>query len=352
MSSFDRFGSRFDPVPAEVALRLAGIERLAGQADLYRNQMPRLLEVLRDRARVDSVEASSAIEGVTAPHARAAAVIRNPEEKPRNRSEAELKGYSNALNYAFERSTTERVVNVGFILHLHRLLYEPAGVSVAGHFKTADNIVVERAASGLRSVRFTPVSSAGTPGAVEDLIGSYEDAVKRASQHPLLLIAGFVLDFTVIHPFADGNGRLSRLLTNFMLDRAGYDVGRYVSVERQIEQTKERYYDALLASTHGWHDNAHDVWPWTSYFVEILSKAYESFGAHADEERSHGSKQERVRDHLERHGAKEFTLSDLRRALPGISDATLRLVLRNLRDQGLVTTTTGRGASWKWKGSK
>ena len=351
MTSFDGFGTRFDLVPAEVAFRLGTIERLAGQADLYRQQMPRLLDVLRDRARVESVEASSAIEGVTAPHARAEAVIRDPDERPRNRSEAELKGYSNALSYAFDRSNSEPVLNVGFILHLHRLLYEPAGVSGAGQFKSADNIVIERDDSGQRSVRFTPVSAARTPSAVGELIGVYEDSIQRSVHHPLLLIAGFVLDFTVIHPFGDGNGRVSRLLTNFLLDRSGYDVGRYVSVERAIERTKERYYDTLLASTRRWHEGDHDVWPWASYFVEILLTTYEAFAAHAEDERSHGSKQERVRDHLERHSAKEFSLADLRRALPGISDATLRLVLRQLRDQGLVTTTTGRSATWKWKAS-
>jgi Fic family protein len=337
-------------VPAEVAIRLGAIDRLAGQADLYRQQMPRLLEVLRDRAQVESVEASSAIEGVVAPHARAEAVIRDPSETPRNRSEAELRGYSNALTYAFDPAQSDTHLTVGLVLHLHRLLFEPAGLAGTGQFKTADNVVVERDARGQRVVRFTPVSAAATPSAIENSIGSYEDSVQRGTHHRLLLIAGFVLDFTVIHPFADGNGRISRLLTNVLLDRAGYDVGRYVSIERQIEKTKERYYASLLASTTGWHDRAHDVWPWTRYFIEVLASTYDAFTTYAEDERSHGSKQERVRRHLEDHSAVEFSIADLRKALPGISDATMRLVLRKLRDQGLVTTTTGRGAKWRWQG--
>lgn len=352
MTSFGGYGNRFDPVPGAVASRLGRIDRAAGQSDLYRRQMPRLLEALRDRARIESVEASSAIEGVVAPHARAEAVIRDPQEVPRNRSEAELRGYSNALSYAFDPARSAEPLSVGLILHLHRLLYEPAGVGGAGQFKTADNLVVERSAQGTREVRFTPVSAAATPQAVENLVGTYGDVTKRRTHHQLLLIAGFVLDFTVIHPFADGNGRVSRLLTNLLLDQAGYDVGRYVSVEGQIERTKERYYSTLQASTSDWHTEDHDVWPWASYFVEVLEGAYQLFVGHAEEERAHGSKQDRVRRHLEEHAHQSFTMEDLRQALPGISDATMRLVLRGLRDDGLVVASTGRGASWTWRGDR
>jgi len=350
MSSFVGLGAQFDPVPGEVVARLGRIDRIAGQADLYRQQMPRLLDVLRDRAQIESVEASSAIEGITAPRGRAEAVIRNPSETLRTCSEAELRGYSNALTYAFVHARTEPKVSAGLLLHLHRLLYEPAGFAGAGQFKTADNMVVERGGDGTRLVRFTPVAAADTPRAVEAAVGGYEDSLVRRQHHPLLLIAGLVLDVTVIHPFADGNGRVSRLLTNLVLERAGYDVGRYVSVEREVERTKDRYYAALLASTTGWHETEHDVWPWTRYFVEIVERAYTAFVGHAEEETRHGSKQERVRRHLEEHAAQSFSIADLRQALPGISDATLRLVLRQLRDEGLVSTTTGRGAQWSWRG--
>lgn len=147
---------------------------------------------------------------------------------------------------------------------------------------------------------------------------------------------------------AGGNGRVSRLPINLLLDRHGYDVGRYVSVERQIERTKDRYYDVLLASTRGWHDGVHDMWPWAGYFVEILEATYDTFVEHAEEERSRGSKQERVRRYLEEHAHDSFSMRDLRQALPGISDATLRLVLHRQRDAGLVTASDGRSARWRW----
>jgi Fic family protein len=348
MSSFQRLGARLAPVPGEIVARLGGIDRAAGQADLYRRQLPGLLDHLRDNARVESVEASSAIEGVTAPHARAVAVIRDPDATPRNRSEAELRGYSNALTSVFSEGWAESRVSVGAILHLHRLLYEPTGLVGAGQFKTSDNVVIDRDASGRRRVRFHPVSATRTPQATKDLVEGYEEALALGSHHALIVVAAFILDFTVIHPFADGNGRVSRLLTNLLLGQHGYDAGRYVSIEGQIERTQERYYAALHASTQGWHDGEHSVWPWIGYFVEVLSTVYDRFIAHAEEVRTRGSKAERVRRHLESHAHRSFTMADLRTALPGISDATIRLVLNELRREGLVEATTGRGARWTW----
>lgn len=350
MTSFGGFGSRFDLVPAEVTRRVGRIDRAAGRADLYRQQFPRLLEALRDRAQIESVEASSAIEGVMAPRARAEAVVRDKSATPRNRSEAELRGYSNALSYVLDEANAESRITVGLVLHLHRLLYQPANVVRAGQFKTPDNLVVEPDASGVRQVRFTPVVASLTPQAVANLVDLYEDVLRRGVNHPLILVAAFALDFTVIHPFADGNGRVSRLLTNLLLDRNGYDVVRYVSIERQIETTKDRYYDALLASTRGWHEAQQNIWPWATYFVETVEAAYDALVEYAEEERTRGSKQERVRRYLEEHARQSFTMRDLRQALPGISDSTMRVVLHRLRDEGLVAATAGRSARWSWRG--
>ncbi|MGH9120338.1 MAG: Fic family protein [Acidimicrobiales bacterium] len=349
MGSFHGLGRLLDPVPARLLGPLRRLDQRSGQAALYRRQLPRLLDHLRESARVESVEASSAIEGVVAPKARAEAVIRNPEEATRNRSEEELRGYSNALTYVIEEASTDHQLGVGLILHLHRLLYAPTGLVGAGQFKTTDNQVVERR-GGAQRVRFTPVSAVATPDAVRDLVDTYNHLLTTGDQHPLIIAAAFVLDFTVIHPFADGNGRVSRLVTNLLLERSGYDVGRYVSIERIVERNRDRYYDALEAATRGWHDNEHDPWPWIEFLVEVVDTAYERFVTFAEAERGHGSKQERVRRHLEEHASRSFTMGDLRQALPGISDATIRKVLQGFRDQGLVEGSTGRGASWRWFG--
>ena len=330
----------------EVVRGIGRADRAMGTADLYREQLPRLLEALRTRAQVESVEASSAIEGVVAPHGRAEAVILNAAERPRNRTEEELRGYSNALTYVFDEGVKDGRISIGLTLHLHRLLYEPTGVLGAGQFKTSDNMVVDQV-GGQRRVRFMPVSHLQAPDAMRDLVDGYSAECARAAIHPLLLAGTFLLDFTVIHPFADGNGRVSRLLANLLLAQAGYDVGRYVSLERRIELSKERYYDVLLASTIGWHEGEHDLWPWLAYFTQIVDETYEIFVSRAEDVRARGSKQERVRRHILEHAAERFSMGDLRSALPGVSDATFRAVLQQLRREGVLEGSTGRGAVWR-----
>jgi Fic family protein len=275
-------------------------------------------------------------------------MVVEPVAAPRTRSEAELRGYSNAQTYVFDEAAREPHWTVRVSLHLHRMLYEPTGAVGAGQFKTADNLVVERRPDGERMAPFRPVSAARTPQAMSELVDSYNDSVDRGTHDPLLLICGAVLDFSVIHPFADGNGRVSRLLFNLLLAQAGFDVGRYVSLERVIEQNKERYYDVLLASTHGWQEGSHTVWPAVSYMVQVIEQCYTRFVQFADVERAVGSKRERVRRFLDEYGTRSFSMAELTRALPGVSQATIRLVLNEMRNQGTVIASSGRGARWQW----
>jgi Fic family protein len=272
-------------------------------------------------------------------------MVRRPAEKPRNRSEEEVLGYANALTYLFEQATGERWPTVGLIQHLHRLLYEPTGAVGTGIFKTADNEVIERTETG-GVLRFRPVSARETPAAIKDLADSYQATVRGGGCDVLIAAGAFVLDFLVIHPFADGNGRLSRLLTNYVLDREGYDVGRYVSLERLTKAVEARYYDALLASTHGWHDKEHEAWPWIRFFLEILEAAYERFASRAEEERGHGLKSERVRAYVLDQAPAEFSLAEVAQHL-GVSQQTVRGVLKSLRDEGIVRSGQGRGARWR-----
>lgn len=294
------------------------------------------------------MKSSSAIEGVVAGVGRATMMVDEPAAVPHNRSEAELRGYSNALSYVFDEAANEAALSIGVILHLHRMLFEPTGVVGAGQMKTADNLVVDRLPDGARHVRFTPVSAAETPQAVSDLVAGYTDTVQRGIHEPLVAICAAVLDFTIIHPFSDGNGRVSRLLLNLLLSQAGYDVGRYVSLEKLIEQSKERYYDTLLRSTEGWEAGAHRVWPAISYLIEVIEQAYDRFVHFAEVERTTGSKRERVRAYLDAHGSRSFSISEIRQAVPGVSEATIRLVLHELRDEGRIVGAVGRGARWQW----
>ena len=332
-------------VPAHIVTRLSAIDFGRGSEALYRDQMPGLLTDLADRARVLSITASSAIEGVIVADAdRAQRIINRRTTTLRNRSEQELAGYRDAQDYLFQQDW--RPLNAGLILHLHRLLFTHTAMP-GGAFKTEDNLVVDRSPDGSTTVRFKPVSAASTPFAIDDLIGRYKHAVAAGEHHPVLLSGLFVLDLLVIHPFEDGNGRVARLLTNAMLSAHGYSVGRYVSLEQAIAESADTYYQALLDSTHGWHEGTADPWPWLGYFTRVIAGAYAVFAGRTAAAQSPGTKQQRVREHILRRAPVTFRLADIRTAVPGVSDQTIRLVLDQLRNEGKVRADgTGRSATW------
>ena len=345
MRSFADLDALIGRVPANVVTRLGAIDFGRGSEALYRDQMPGLLTELADRARVQSITASSAIEGVVVADAgRAERIINRRTSTLRNRSEQELAGYRDAQDYLFQQDW--RPLNAGLILHLHRLLFGHTATP-GGAFKTEDNLVVDRSPDGSTTVRFTPVPAAGTPFAIDDLIGRYHQAVATGEHHPVLLTGLFILDLLVIHPFEDGNGRVARLLTNAMLTEHGYTVGRYVSLEQAVAESADAYYQALLESTHGWHDGTADPWPWLSYLSNVIAADYAVFADRAASAKTPGTKQQRIREHILRYASTRFRLADIRTAVPGVSDQTIRLVLEQLKNEGMVRADgTGRAATW------
>lgn len=333
-------------VPGSVVTMLSRIDTGRGREDLHHKQLPELLTALAARARVASITASSALEGVVvADQARAAQIIDGRTTVLRTRSEQEFAGYRAALDYLF---TAEwRPLNVGLLLHVHRLLFQQTQAG-GGAFKEDDNLVVDRSPDGTVEVRFVPVPAARTEYFTVELIERYRDIVRAGQHHPALLIGLFVLDLLTIHPFADGNGRVARALTNVLLQDAGYGVGRYVSLEHLIAEQADAYYASLLTSTHGWHDRQHDVWPWLTYFISILDAAYERLQRGTTAYRSVGTKQDRVRDYVLGHAGEFFTLADIRAALPGVSDQTIRLAFDAARAEGRIELVgRGRGATWR-----
>jgi Fic family protein len=345
LRSFADLDALIGLVPAQVVTRLSAIDFGRGSEALYRDQMPGLLTELADRARVESITASSAIEGVIVADAgRAQRIINRQATTLRNRSEQELAGYRDAQDYLFRQDW--RALNTGLILHLHRLLFAHTATP-GGAFKTEDNLVVDRSPDGSTTVRFKPVPAARTPFAIDDLIKRYEHAVAAGEHHPVLLSGLFVLDLLVIHPFEDGNGRVARLLTGAVLSDQGYTVGRYVSLEQAVAESADAYYQALLDSTHGWHEHTADPWHWLSYFTSVIAGAYTVFADRAAAAQTSGTKQQRVREHVLRHAPATFRLADIRTALPGVSHQTIRLVLDQLRGEGKVRADgTGRSATW------
>jgi Fic family protein len=345
MRSFTDLDRLIGQVPAAVVRRLSAADQGLGSDQLYRTQLPGLLDELADRARIQSVTASSAIEGITADSPeRAERIIRGAVSRLRTRDERELAGYRDALDYVLRRDF--RPVNPGLVLHLHRLLFGHTEAE-GGRLKAQDNLVVDRSADGTVSIRFTPVPAAHTEYFLVELTDRYQQAIGQDVHHPVLLAGLFVLDLLTIHPFEDGNGRVSRVLATALLLDQGHQVSRYVSLEQLTADTADDYYRTLLASTHGWHESRHDPWPWLGYFCATLAQAYEIFAARTAAAQSGGSKQSRVRDHVMRHAPSRFRLDDLRIALPGVSDQTIRLALKDLRDAGRVRSEgTGRAASW------
>jgi Fic family protein len=344
LRSFTDLDDLIGRVPGAVVTRLSTVDAGRGSEALYADQLPGLLKELADAARVESVVASSAIEGIFVEQGRAERIVRGADQRLRVRNEKELAGYRDALDYLFQGDPGE--LAVGLVLHLHRLLFARTGGG-GGQFKSVDNLVVDRHPDGTSTVRFKPVTAAETPFYTSELVARYLAARTSGDYHSILLAGLFTLDFLTIHPFTDGNGRISRLLSTRLLSEADYRVGRYVSLEGLIYGRRDAYYDALGASTGGWHEGAHDPWPWLSFFVDVIADAYETFARRAADHRSGVTKQERVRKYILEHAGSSFEIADVRRALPGVGDQTIRMVLRELKKAGLVQPTgTGRGAKW------
>lgn len=346
MKSFEDLDGLVGSVPFAVVADLRRIDVGSGSEALYRDKLPALLTSLADRARVASIEASSAIEGVVVEdRSRAADIVAGRSEQLRDRSEQELAGYRSVLDYLYQERW--RPLNIGLILHLHRLLFQYTQVP-GGQLKQADNVVVDALPDGTRVKRFTPVSMSLTPAYLDELVPRYSAAQAAGRHHPVIVVGLFVLDLLTIHPFIDGNGRIARALTNALLQDAGYDVTRYVSFETSIAKSADVYYAALLGSTTGWHQARHDPWIWLRYFVGLLARSYDDFATYTSRARSGGTKQDRVRDYVLNHAPATFHIADVRTALPGVSDQTIRLALNQLKSERRITPdSVGRSAAWK-----
>jgi len=315
-----------------------------GRQELFRRQTPQVLDALKDAAVIESTESSNRIEGVVAPHGRIEALVLK-SVAPRDRSEQEIAGYRDALNLIHE-SARDMAFSVNVILQLHTILYR-YHAGQGGHWKATQNEIVERDADGKVSrVRFVPPSPLATPGLMEGLADGFRRAVTDARE-PLVVVPLAVLDFLCIHPFADGNGRMARLLTLLLLYQFDYDVGRYISLERIVEESKQTYYETLEESSQGWHESRHDVFPWMRYFWGVVLRAYREFEERVGTLRTgRGSKADLVEDAINRRVG-PFAISDIEGECPGVTRDWIRIVLRRMRDQGRIAPRgRGRGAKW------
>lgn len=335
-------------VPLEMAGTLRVLGEYRGRQDLWARQAPQVLETLRQIALVQSTESSNRIEGVVVAEDRLKALV-GKTTAPRDRPEAEVVGYRDALARV-HTAFTRIEVTPATILNLHADLFRKTDLP-AGVWKRRDNTIEERTADGRWVTRFVPVSAAETPRFVEELCARFNRLCEEGRVDRLLLIHAFVLDFLCIHPFTDGNGRVSRLLTVLLLHRAGYEVGRYVSLEKLIEESKETYYEVLQKSSEGWREGRRRLRPWWEYTLGVLLASYKELESRAAAVRSRrGAKTSWVQDAV-KHLPSEFTMGEVARACPAVSRPMIRVVLEGLRREGrLEVVGTGRGALWRKRG--
>ncbi len=347
MRSFDEQRRALDGMPAPLGVLLGRIDVGKGREGLFQDQLPALLNSLAGQTRIESIRASNAIEGIEVSRQRAERLASPRPPRSRNRSEEEFAGYRDAID---ELMTAERLdlPTPVLMLRFHRQIYAHTRV-VGGQLKGEDNVIGERGPHGVSRVIFRPPSWRQTEGLVQGTFGGYRQAADSQVAHPLVLLAAFILDLLAIHPFEDGNGRVSRLLTTHELLRLGYGVARYVSVEQRIYETRDGYYETLEASQRGWHDGRHTIWPWVTYLATVLAGAYRDFEERVAAERgtTSMSKADRVRHWVLTSAPPKFSLADVRRAVPGVSDPSIRMALRSLRDEGrLRSEGAGRGSLW------
>ena len=316
---------------------LTAIHEHKGWQDALLSQNPVLLNSLMEVAKIQSTGASNRIEGIGTSEKRLRELVLE-KVAPRNRDEREIAGYREVLNLVHEsHEHIEPTPNV--LLQLHRTLYSFSGGKAGGAWKNLDNVIAGTGADGKARVRFKPVSALQTPAAMERLCAAFVAAWRKPPCDRLLLVPQFILDFLCIHPFDDGNGRMSRLLTLLLFYRAGHTAGKYISIEKTIEDSKDAYYDALLDSSQGWHEGANDYAPFGRYLLGVLLKTSLELNARtrllAGAAGATRTKQAQIAGWMEGQ-LKPFGKRDIMDALPGISKITIERTLATLLKSGAI----------------
>jgi Fic family protein len=344
MKTLEKVRSGDFNIPMTVSWYLSDIGMAQGMQELFTRQSPQRLKVLREHAIAESAISSNRIEGVEIDQSRVGTVIFG-RPALRDRDEQEVRGYRDALNLIHNRGAG-LVVSEETVLELHRL--SRGGIGDAGRYKEKPVDIIERMPDGRSRVRFRSVSPGETPAYMRQLTAWWHDEIRDHRIAHLIVLAAFNLDFLCIHPFRDGNGRVSRLLLLLTCYSAGLEVGRYISLERLIEQNKVRYYETLQQSSHGWHEGRHDPWPYIGYILWIIKTAYDELAQRLDQITApRGEKAELIRTAINRQGG-EFRLSDIERACPGVGRDWIRTILFELKTQGKVGCT-GRGPGARWR---
>ena len=331
----------------DIVTMLTRIHEYKGEQMLFIEAKSDVLTKLLEIAKIQSTEASNKLEGIYTSDKRLKKIVLD-KTNPKNRSEQEIAGYRDVLSTIHE-NYDYIPLKPGTILQLHRDLYKFSGSSIGGSYKNSDNVIAEEDSEGNKSIRFQPVHAWETSEAIEEICNAYNEALKNPDADPLLLIPIFILDFLCVHPFNDGNGRMSRLLTLLLLYRSGYIVGKYISIEKIIEKSKDTYYDALQNSSIGWHDEENDYAPFVIYMLGVIVSAHRDFTSRVQIMSSKNiSKPDRIREIIKGTLGK-ITKSEIMEQCPDISQVTVQRTLADLSAKGeIIKISGGRYTSYTW----
>ena len=335
----------------EIVSYLTQIHEQKGKQSRLSGAQQDVLDELLEIAKIQSTEASNRIEGIITTDDRLKLLVMN-KTTPRSRSEREIAGYRDVLSTIHE-SYEYIPVRSGMILQLHRDLYKFSGLSIGGSFKSSDNVIAETLPDGTKRVRFQPVPAWETPEAMDSVCASINEALNDSELDDLLLIPMFILDFLCIHPFDDGNGRMSRLLTLLLLYRTGYQIGKFISIEKLIADSKTSYYEALQESSEHWHEGSNDYLPFVRYMLGVILAAYREFADRAEIMLEAGnSKFGRIR-RIIRGTTGRITKTEIMAQCPDISQITIQRALKELLDSGdIIKIGGGRYTSYTWNWEK
>jgi Fic family protein len=344
MMTFKQFAGKLETIPASTSWYLADLGEARGRQELYTRQAPQKLKILREHALIESAVSSSRIEGITVDQRRIKAVVLG-KELLHDRNEEEVRGYRQALDLIHSRGAT-LPVSEQTILELHRLIRGDAWD--AGAYKDKDGDIVEKYPDGRERIRFKTVEAAKTSAGMAELLEKWDNCMLERWAHPLIALAAFNLDFLCIHPFRDGNGRVSRLLLLLQCYHLGYEVGRYISLERLIEENKERYYETLELSSQQWHEGKHDPWHYVNYLLFILKTAYREFESRVgDIASAKGAKTAAVLEAI-KNVLGDFSIKDIQKRCPSVGIDLIRRILRQERESNRFECL-GRGPDARWR---
>ncbi len=343
MMTLRQLASKPALLPAQAAWYIAELAEARGKQELYTRQSPQRLKVLREHALIESATSSNRIEGVTVEHSRINTLIFG-QPTLRDREEEEVRGYRDALQMIHEQGVNLPVTEET-IKKMHKLCR--GDIWDAGLYKDKDVDILQTYADGRSRVRFRTVSAEKTPVAMAELVELWQRGLREAWVHPFILAAAVNLDFLCIHPFRDGNGRVSRLLFLLLSYHCGLEAGRYISLERLVEQNKERYYEVLEQSSGNWHQGKHDPWPVIHFMLYMLVLAFREFEQRMGSLKApRGEKTALIEAAIEAQ-TRPFRIREIQSACPGISIDMIRVVLKKLR--GLKVECLGRGQYSRWQ---